>query len=324
MKRRDLLLGVFLGLLLCPSSTSAQEAKVPIVAFLITHPPVTDPVVQWFRDGLAKYGYEDGSNIKLEVRTALGQLDRVPQLAKELVDMPADVIVLVNDISMRAVMEYTRTIPIVSVGYTNDPLALGWIESYRRPGGNVTGIYNVNRTLGPKRLEILKEVLPSASRVAVFYDPALGKRELREIQQYAPRLGLQLIPIAIKSAGDLEDAFDAAAAKKAGAVLLLWTPIVYLERSRVAALGLQRRLPVVCDIHPIVEEGALISLGSDAEYPFERVAFYVDRILNGTPVADIPVEQVSKLKFVVNLKTARELDVEIPQSILLRADEVIE
>jgi putative ABC transport system substrate-binding protein len=201
---------------------------------------------------------------------------------------------------------------------------VGWIESYRRPGGNVTGIYNVNRTLGPKRLEILKEVLPSVSRVAVLYDPALGKHELVEIQQYAPRLGLQLFPITIKSAGDLDDAFNAAIVKEAGAVLLLWTPIVYLERSRVAALGLKHRLPVVSDIHPIVEEGALISLGSDAEYPFERVAFYVDRILNGTPVADLPVEQVSKLKFVVNLRTARELGVEVPQSILLRADKVIE
>lgn len=324
MKRRDLLLVVALGLAFCPLSAIGQETKVPVVGFLITHPPVTDPVVEWFRAGLAEYGYEDGRNIRLEVRTALGDLDRVPQLAKELVDIPADVIVLVNDIAMRAVVEHTRTIPIVSVGYTNDPLGSGWIESYRRPGSNVTGIYNVNRTLGPKRLEILKEVLPSASQVAVLYDPALGKRELHEIQKYAPRLGLQLIPVAIKSAADLEDAFDAAAAKKAGAVLLLWTPIVYLERSRVAALGLQRRIPIVCDIHPIVEEGALISLGSDAEYPFERVAFYVDRILNGTPVSDIPVEQVSKLKFVVNLKTARELDVEIPQSILLRADEVIE
>ena len=324
MKRRDLLLGVALGLALSPLSAIAQATKVPTVAFLITHPPVTDPVVQWFRAGLAKYGYEDGRNVRLEVRTALGQLDRVPALAKELVDVPADVIVVVNDVAMRAVLQQTDTIPIVSIGYTNEPLSQGWIASYRRPGGNVTGVFTFNAALGAKRLEIIKETLPEASRIAVLWDPAFGGRQLDEVEQAAPRFGLELYPSVIRSPEEIDQAYETASANKIDAVLLLWTPVFYLYRDRIADLGLKTKTPTICDIHPIVEAGGLISLGADAIYPFERAGDYVSRILEGANPSELPVERLSKLRFVVNLRTAKVLGIDMPQSILLRADEVIE
>ena len=324
MKRRDLLLGVALGLALSPLSAIAQATKVPTVAFLITHPPVTDPVVQWFRAGLAKYGYEDGRNVRLEVRTALGQLDRVPALAKELVDVPADVIVVVNDVAMRAVLQQTDTIPIVSIGYTNEPLSQGWISSYRRPGGNVTGVFTFNAALGAKRLEIIKETLPEASRIAVLWDPAFGGRQLDEVEQAAPRFGLELYPSVIRSPEEIDQAYETASANKIDAVLLLWTPVFYLYRDRIADLGLKTKTPTICDIHPIVEAGGLISLGADAIYPFERAGDYVSRILEGANPSELPVERLSKLRFVVNLRTAKVLGIDMPQSILLRADEVIE
>ncbi|MDX1440577.1 MAG: ABC transporter substrate-binding protein, partial [Rubricoccaceae bacterium] len=209
MKRRDLLRIIASGLILAPlSGFSQQSGRVPIVGFLITHPPITDPVVDWLRGGLAMFGYEDGRNVRLEVRTALGQIDRVPALAKEMVDLPADVIVVVNDVAMRALLQLTDTIPIVSVGYTNDPLGQGWIASYRRPGGNVTGVFTFNAALGAKRLEIIKETLPEASRIAVLWDPAFGGRQLDEVEQAAPRFGLELYPSVIRGPTEIDQAYE--------------------------------------------------------------------------------------------------------------------
>ena len=202
MKRRELLIAIAGGLIFAPGPGYAQQSgRVPVVGMLVTHPPVTDAVVDSLRKGLREFGYEDGRTVKLEVRTALGQLDRVPALAEELVRLPVDVIVVVNEIALRATQQATGTIPIVIVGFTDDPVSLGWIESYRRPGGNITGIYNVNSTLISKRLEILKETLPKVSRVAVLWDPVFGQRQLAELQQTAPALGMQLLPIAVHEIG---------------------------------------------------------------------------------------------------------------------------
>ncbi len=325
MRRRDLLFAIVSGLMFSPVPGFAQQSgRVPVVGLLITHPPITDPVVEWLRAGLAKFGYEDGRNIRLETRTALGQLDRLPALARELVELPVDVIVLVNDAAMRAVLEVSDTIPIVSVGYTNDPQGKDWIDSYRRPGGNVTGLYNFNAALGAKRLEILKELLPSASRIAVLWDPAFAEGQLQELQQAAPVFGLELHPFVIDGPEDIDGAFEQAAANKYDAALLVWSPVVYLHRKRIAELGLMLNMPTMCDTNLLVESGALISLGTDTWYPVERAAYYVQRILKGAQASELPVEQLSKLRFVVNLKTATAIGVSVPQSILFRADEVIE
>jgi len=299
-----------------------QAGHVPVVGLLITHPPADDFVVQQFRAGLRKYGYEDGKTVKLEVRTALGQLDRVPALAEELVRLPVDVLVVVNEVALRASRQATRTIPIVMVGFADDPVALGLIESYRRPGGNITGVFNVNAALSAKRLEILKETLPKLSRAAVVWD-AFGKRQLDELQGAARSLGIRLELIEIRDGNDLDGAFKAAKARKAGAVSMNFSPVFWTNRTRIVAIALETGMPTMSDMQILAQTGCLLAYGSDNTYNWERAAYFVDRLLKGANAAELPVEQLSKLTLVVNLKTAKALGITIPESILLRADEVI-
>ena len=324
MKRRELLVAIAGGLILEPAPGSAQQSgRVPVVGMLITHPPVTDPVVEALRTGLRQYGYEDGRNIRLEVRTASGQLDRVPALAEELVRLGVDVIVLANEPALRAVTKATRTIPVVMAGYTDDPAAIGWIDSFRRPGGNITGVFTVNAALVSKHLELLKETLPGVSRVAVFWDPVFGRRQLDEVQRVSPQLGLKCEPIEVRSLRDIAPAFDTAKRVRAGAILMVWTPLLYVHRERVGALALKMKLPIVTDMSDLAEAGALLSYGSLGNASFERAGYYVDRLLKGAKASELPVEQMSNIKLLVNTKTAKALGITIPQSILVRADEVI-
>jgi putative ABC transport system substrate-binding protein len=324
MNRRELLVAIAGALVLAPAEGFAQQrGRVPVVGMLITHPPITDPVVEAVRTGLRQYGYEDERNIKLEVRSALEQLDRVPGLADELVRLQVDVIIVANEPALRAVTQATRTIPIVMAGYTDDPAAIGWIESYRRPGGNVTGVFTVNSALISKRLELLKETLPNVSRVAVLWDRTFGLRQLEEAQRVAPPLGLRLQPIEVRGLQDLAPAFEAAKRANAGALLLVWSPLFYVNSARVAAIGLETRLPVFSDLSTVVEGGGLLSYGSLGTAGFVRAAYFVDRLLRGAKATELPVEQMTNIKLVVNLKTAKALGINIPESILLRADEVI-
>jgi putative ABC transport system substrate-binding protein len=317
------LLVLLFGLAAMTSVAVAQQpARVPVVGLFITHPPVNDPVVEALRKGLRQFGYEDGRNIQLEVRTAQGQMDRVPGIAEELVRLPVDVIVVGNEVALRATREATSSIPIVMIGFNDDPLALGWINSYARPGGNVTGTYNVNSALISKRLEIVRQTLPNVSRVAVLWD-TFGRRQLEELRRAAEPLGVQLQLIELGGAQDLEAAFKTAKRKKAGAMLLVWSPVFYVQQTKVAALGLAAGLPVFTDLDTLAEAGALLSYGSDRDYNLACTAYFVDRVLKGAKPADLPVEQISKLKLVVNLKTAKALGLAIPESILVRADEVI-
>ena len=305
------------------TALAQQPGRVPVVGMLITHPPVDDPVVESVRTGLRQYGYEDGRNIKLEVRSALGRADRVPALAEELVRLRVDVIVLVNEVALRAVRQSTTTIPIVMVGYTDDPVDVGWIQSYRRPGGNVTGIFNVNSALVAKRLEILKETLPNVSRVAVLWDN-FGQRQLQELRRAAELLKVQLEPIQIEGPDNLAAAFKSARRKKAGAVYLTWSPVFYVHRVRLATLALESGLATITDLDVEAQAGCLLSYGSGAYDSFVRAGYFVDRLLKGAKASDLPVEQISTLRLVVNLKTANALGITIPQSILLQADEVIQ
>ena len=304
-------------------SAAQQSKRVPVVGMLITHPPVTDKVVQALRAGLSQFGYEDGMNVRLEVRSALGQLERIPELARELVSLPADVIVLVNELALRAVNRATSTIPVVMVGYTDDPVSLGWIDSYRRPGGNVTGIFNVNSALTGKRLEILKETLPEVSRVAVVRDTAFGKRQLDELQRAAKLLKVRLQLMEVDGAEGITRAFGTARKNGAGAVMMMWSPLFYVNRAKIAASSLDTGLPTISDLDAITEAGGMLSYGSDTYFPFERSAYFVDRLLKGATAGELPVEQISKLKLTVNLRTAKILGVTVPQSIMVRADQLI-
>ena len=323
MKRRHALTTIA-SCLLWPAMAPAQPSKrIPVVGMLITHPPVTDPVVEAVRTGLRQHGYEDGNNIKLEVRSALGQLERVPALVLELMQLKVDVVVVANDPALRAVLKVNSTIPIVMAGYTDDPIAMGWIESYRHPGKNVTGAFTVNSALIAKRLELIKEMLPNVSRLAVFWDRTFGQRQLEEAQRVSPQLGLRLQLIEVRSPADLGSAFASAKQANADAVLLVWSPIFYVNRRHIAALALEAGLPLFSDMSSSPQAGGLLSYGSFGNESFARAGRYVDQILKGAKPADLPVEQMENIKLVVNAKTAKALGIKLPESILVRADEVI-
>jgi putative ABC transport system substrate-binding protein len=323
MRRRMALRILALSLASVAARVGAQQSgRTPVVGLLITHPPVDDIVVDLFRAGLRKYGYEDGKNVRLEVRTALGRLDRVPMLIEELVRLPVDVLVVVNEVALHAARQTTRTIPIVMIGFIDDPVELGVIESYSRPGGNITGVFNVNAALSAKRLEILKDALPKLSRVAVLWD-AFSERQLDELQEAALALKLRLDFIEIKDANDLDAAFKSAKARKAGAVLMNFSPVFWVNRSRIAAIAIEAGMPTISDMQLLARSGCLLAYGSDGAHNWERGAYFVDRLLKGANAAELPVERLSKLTLVVNLKTAKALGITIPRLILLRADEVL-
>jgi putative ABC transport system substrate-binding protein len=211
----------------------------------------------------------------------------------------------------------------VMVGFVYDPVALGLVESLRRPGGNITGLYTLAPGLDGKRLELLKEAAPNVSRVAVFWDPIFTQSMPSEVQSAAQSLHLSIELVEVHTAQDLESAFRTAKRKKVGAVMVLSSPIFYVHRAKVAALALGARLPTISAYDYATAAGALMSYGSDSFGNWRRSAYYVDRLLKGAKPSDLPVEQVSKLKLAVNLKTAKALGITIPESILLQADEVI-
>ena len=308
-------------LLVAPAWTQ-QPARIPVVGVLVTHAAANDPIFDSLRAGLREHGYEEERNIKLEIVTAEGQLDRLPGLAQQLARENVDVIIAPNELSTRTAQRATTTIPIVSIGFGKDPVAAGVVDSFGRPGGNVTGLYELFFELDGKRLEILKETLPGVSRIAVFWGAGFGSPS-DELERAAQSLGLRLDLIEVRGPSDLEAAFKAAKRNKAGAVLLRASPIFYVHRTRVASLATDAKLPTVAFLQQFVEAGGLLSYGADIPNSFRRAAYYVDRLLKGAKPSDLPVEQVSKLILAVNLKTAKALGLTIPESILIRADEVI-
>jgi putative tryptophan/tyrosine transport system substrate-binding protein len=323
MKRRRALTAM-LSALLCPPSVLGQQQRMPVIGVLVTHPPLTDPVFDYLRTGLKKFGYVDGKNIKIEARTAHAQLEQVPSLAEELVRLRPAAILVVNEIAVRALKKATSTIPIVMVGYAvNDPVASKLIESYARPGGNVTGLFSVDAVLLPKRLELLREAVPGISRIAVFWDSNFGRHQLDELQRAAQRLSLQLQPIDVRSAEDLEPAFKTATSNRAQALISTYSPVLWIHKARVAQFALEAKFPSISEYFQHVEAGGLMSYGSFGPDNWARAVYYVDRLLKGAKVAELPVEQVSTYRLAVNLKTAKALGIKLPESILLRADEVI-
>jgi putative ABC transport system substrate-binding protein len=323
MNRRMALRALALGWASIAARVGAQQGgRVPVIGLLITHPPVDDVLVDLFRAGLRKYGCEDGKLCRLEVRSALGQLDRVPILIDELVELPVDVLVVVNEVALREAQRRTRTIPIVMIGFMDDPVELGVIESYNRPGGNTTGVFNVNAALSAKRLEILKDTLPDLTRVALLWD-AFSERQLDEVQGAARTLKIQLDLIETNDVNGMEEGFKSAKALRAGAVLMNFSPVFYANRTRLAEIAIETGLPTMSDMLFLAYSGCMLAYGSDNSFNWERGAYFVNRVIKGANPADLPVERLSRLKLVVNLRTAEALGITIPPSILFRADEVI-
>ena len=319
---RQMLVALWLGLACLSSLTLAQRpTKIPAVGLLLTHAPTSDPVSEILRQSLRDLGYEDGRNISLRIVSAEGQLNQLPALAAELVDQGVDVIITSNELATRAAQKATTKIPIVMTGWGYDPVSLGLIDDVRRPGGNTTGTYSSTADLEGKRLQVLKQAVPNVSYVAVLWDPAFGESALSDLRRAAKMLHVRLEFIELHSGDDLRSAFQTAKGKKVGAALLVFSPIFYLHRDRVAALTLETKLPTVSEY--AAEYGTLMSYGPELGENMKRAVYYVDRLLKGAQPSELPVEQLSKLKLIVNLRTAKALGIKIPEAILVRADEVI-
>jgi putative ABC transport system substrate-binding protein len=305
---------------------SPQAAKVHRIGFLAVGSREGRAfLVEGFLQGLREHGYVEGKNIVIEYRFSEDKNERLPALAAELVNLKVELIVASGTPASFAAKEATSTIPIVMGGLAANPVETGVIASLARPGGNITGMTIMSSQLGGKRLELLKEIVPSLARVAVFWNPpnpAYGPI-LRELEEAAPTLGLKLQRLEVRVPGDFEGAFKAATSQRAGALIAPGDPLLANGRKVIADLALEYRLPATMDIKEFVEAGGLLSLGPDLVDSYRLAATHVDKILKGAKPADLPMEQPSKFDLFVNLKTARILGLAIPQSVLLQATQVI-
>ncbi len=305
-----------------------QPKKVPRLGYLSGLDAASESTrSEGIRLALRERGYIEGQNIATEYRYTEGKRDRAPELAAELVRLKVDIIVVAGgDAWIRAAKNATKTIPIVMVGAGSDPVEAGHVESLARPGGNVTGITNLSRELGGKRLELLKEAVPKLARVAVLYDPAAPSPalEVKEVLPVAARaLRLTLQPWEVRSVDEFERVFAALSKQRPDGLYLTEAPLMFANQQRTIGFALKSQLPSVYSRREDVEAGGLMYYGADIADSYRRVAYYVDRILKGAKPADLPVEQPMKFEFVINLKTAKQIGVTIPQWTLMKADRVI-
>ena len=308
------------------SASAQQSTKVPRIGYLSGSSLSTDAArVAAFQHGLRDLGYVEGKNIVIEWRSGEGKLDRSLAHAAELVRLKVDVIVAAGGTEIRAARKATATVPIVMIR-GGDPIRSGFVASLARPGGNITGLATLRPELSGKRLELLKEIVPKLSRVAVFASSGFAEYALvlKEIEIAAGPLGIKLQSLDIQSPKDFESAFQAAAKGRADAVLFrVRGPVLNPHRTEVAALAVKSRLPAIYETAEEVEAGGLMSYGVNDNDLYRRAATYVDKILKGRKPADLPVEQPTKFELVINLKTANQIGLTIPQSVLYRADKVI-
>ena len=314
-------------LALCFPAQAQQPKKVPRIGFL-AQSDSNSQSTETIRLALRQLGYIEGQNIAFEYRDAEGKRDRdrASELLAELVRLKVDIIVVPGTGQARAAKNATKTIPIVMTGLGADPVEAGFVESLARPGGNVTGVTNLGRELGGKRLELLKEAVPKVARVAVLYEPVAGSvREVKELLPAAARaLGLTIQPWEVRAADDFERVFAAISKwRPDGLYVPAAGPVMTANQKRIVGFALKSRLPSMYSLRLFVDAGGLMHYGADLADSYRRVAYYVDKILKGAKPADLPVEQPTKFELVINLKTAKQIGVTIPQSMLYRADKVI-
>ena len=315
---------------MCGAVALAQQPKkVPRIGYLSTVDPASDSArAEGIRQALRELGYIEGQNIAIEYRYAEGKPDREPELAAELVRLKVDIILVAGgDPVIQAAKNATKTIPIVMTGQGSDPVKAGFVESLARPGGNVTGLTNLTRELGGKRLELLKEAVPKLSRVAVLYDPAIPG-SLLEVKEVLPvdarALQLTIQPWEVRAADDFERVFAALNKQRPDGLYALGAGAVMRpNQKRIVAFAFKSRLPSVYSSREAVEAGGLMFYGADLAASYRRVAYYVDRILKGAKPADLPVEQPTKFELVINLKTAKQIGLTIPPEVLARATRLI-
>ena len=310
---------------LCSSAEAQQPKKIPRIGFLNALFPTTNPArIEAFRQGLRDVGYVEGKNIIIEYRYAERKVDRLPALAAELVRLKVDAIVTSATQETHAAKEATNTIPIVMIN-EGDPVKTGFVASLARPGGNITGLSTLSPELSGKRLELLKEIVPKLSRVAVLgSSTSPGNADsLRELETAAQELKIKLQYLDVLNPNDLETEFRAAGKGRADAIIVLSNSIFTSQRRQIIDLAAKSRLPASYARPEFVESGGLMTYGVSLINNSRRAASYVDKILKGANPADLPVEQPTKFELVINLKAAKQIGLTIPPNVLARADRVI-
>ena len=328
MRRRDLLAIVAGAAAVWPVVARSRKKAVPLIGLLIfgSRPKNPDDLIHGpIQQGLTEFGYVDGQNIAFEYRWAEGKSDRLAVLAAELVRLSPDVIVAFGPAAIQAVKQATATIPIVMADGA-DPVGMGFVANLAHPGGNITGLSNLARETVGKRLELLKFVIPDAEHITVLFNPAnVGNVLQLEAAQVAARsLGAKISPIEVRTTDDVDAAFEAITREHSDALFIPDDAVFRLASMTIMEHALTRKLPVASQSRVYVAAGGLMSYGPDLNDMYRRSAGYIDRILKGAKPADLPVQQPTKFELVINLKTAKALGLTIPQSLLARADEVIE
>jgi len=320
ISRRAFLATAGIGLVSAPAITRAQQAgKVHRVGFLSLQSRLT-PTTEAFQQGLRELSYVEGRNVIIEYRWAERKEERLPELAAELVRLKVDVIVTAAAPAIEAARRATSSISIVMAA------AAGLVASLAHPGANVTGLTALSTDLAGKRLQLARELVPKVTRVAVLahHGTSATRLFLEEMRAAAQQIGVQLVVQEVNEAGDLPGAFTTMQRERAQALVVQVTPFSADNPKRIVELAAQHRLPAMYDVRAFVDAGGLVSYGPSLREMFRRVAFYVDKILKGAKLADLPIEQPAKFELVINLKTAKALGLSIPQSLLARADQVIQ
>jgi putative tryptophan/tyrosine transport system substrate-binding protein len=325
---KKIILLALCSLLLAPCSAveAQQPAKLPRIGYLAGSANQENPAVEAFREGLRELGYFEGKNIQVEFRYTEGRTDPVPKLVAELIQLKPDVLVIAQgQTAIRAAKQATKTIPIVMLT-TVDPVAAGLVESLAHPGGNFTGLTSVARELSGKRLELLKEVVPTTSRVGFLLEadsPGAAVR-LKEYQAVARPLKLEVRSLNVQTQNpDFSVAFHSADKERVTGLITVRDALFYRFQKRIAELAIKHRLSSMFERSDYVEAGGLISYAADDAEINRRAAYYVDKIIKGAKPGDLPVEQPTKFELVINLKTAKQIGVTIPPNVLARADKVI-
>jgi putative ABC transport system substrate-binding protein len=313
--------------LACIAEAQQPGKKVPLIGYLSTNDPAGESArAEAIRLALRELGYIEGQNIAFEYRYAEGKRGRESELAGELVRLKVDIIVAAGaDRTIQSAKNATKTIPIVLTGGGNDPVKSGYVERLDRPGGNVTGITNLTRELGGKRLELLKEAVPKLARVALLYEPVGGGvRDVKEVLPVAARvLRLTIQPLEVRAADGFEKVFAALNKERPDGLYVLQSTLMNTNAKRIADFALKSRLPAMYQRREPVDAGGLMYYGADLADSYRRVAHYVDKILKGANPAELPVEQPTKFELVINLKTAKQIGLTIPPRVLERANQVI-
>jgi putative ABC transport system substrate-binding protein len=325
IRRRELIAALGGAGVLCSLVARAQEGGKKYTVGILSAGAGLGALNTVFFDALREFGWVEGKNVTFEHRYAENRLERLPELAADLVRLKVDVIAAAGTLAPLAAKQATTTIPIV-MRAAGDPLGSGLVASLARPGGNVTGTSLMVPDLGGKRLELLKEVLPRLARVAVLWNAVNPYSAIvfKETEAAGRKLGIEVQSLEVRGPDDFDGAFEAARRNHPGALVTVEDPLTVTYRTRIAEFAAAQRLPSLHGVREFVEAGGLISYGANLADLFRRTAHYVDQILKGAKPADLPVQQPTKFEMLINLKTARALGLEIPPMVIARADEVIE